>query len=168
MEQTSSKNAPQQVVPTCQILAEDIKALGISHVFGLMSDDTAVFATALDSSGVRFYGARHENNAIAMAEGHAAATGELTIALIGRGPATANGLHAAVYASRTGAPLLIIYGDQPVPSAAANTIGPDYKGFDAVGVLRASGIRTYQAVSCLLYTSPSPRDRTRSRMPSSA
>ena len=25
-----------------------------------------------------------------------------------------------------------------------------------------------QAVSCLLYTSPSPRDRTRSRMPSSA
>jgi hypothetical protein len=26
-------------------------------VFGLMSDDTAVFATALDASGVRFYGA---------------------------------------------------------------------------------------------------------------
>ena len=25
-----------------------------------------------------------------------------------------------------------------------------------------------QAVTCLLYTSPSPRDRTRSRMPSSA
>ena len=25
-----------------------------------------------------------------------------------------------------------------------------------------------QAVNCLLYTSPSPRDRTRSRMPSSA
>ena len=30
-------------------------------------------------------------------------------------------------------------------------------GFDVVGVL-----------TCLLYTSPSPRDRTRSRMPSSA
>ena len=26
----------------------------------------------------------------------------------------------------------------------------------------------YQMYSCLLYTSPSPRDRTRSRMPSSA
>ena len=26
----------------------------------------------------------------------------------------------------------------------------------------------YQAQACLLYTSPSPRDRTRSRMPSSA
>src|SRR5665811_1557051 len=28
--------------------------------------------------------------------------------------------------------------------------------------------RTVQSVYCLLYTSPSPRDRTRSRMPSSA
>ena len=57
--------------PTYQVLVEDIKALGVEQVFGLMSDDTAVFATALDSSGIRFYGARHENNAIAMAEGYA-------------------------------------------------------------------------------------------------
>ena len=28
--------------------------------------------------------------------------------------------------------------------------------------------KTYQPIACLLYTSPSPRDRTRSRMPSSA
>ena len=28
--------------------------------------------------------------------------------------------------------------------------------------------RTYQYYACLLYTSPSPRDRTKSRMPSSA
>jgi hypothetical protein len=55
--------------PTYQVLVDDIKALGVEQVFGLMSDDTAVFATALDSSGIRFYGARHENNAIAMAEG---------------------------------------------------------------------------------------------------
>ena len=30
------------------------------------------------------------------------------------------------------------------------------------------GPRWYQPGACLLYTSPSPRDRTRSRMPSSA
>ena len=28
--------------------------------------------------------------------------------------------------------------------------------------------KVHQTISCLLYTSPSPRDRTRSRMPSSA
>ena len=29
-------------------------------------------------------------------------------------------------------------------------------------------VRSAQSIDCLLYTSPSPRDRTRSRMPSSA
>jgi thiamine pyrophosphate-dependent acetolactate synthase large subunit-like protein len=55
-------------VPVHQVLAEDIKALGIDAVFGLMSDDTAVFVTSLDAIGVRFCGARHENQAVAMAK----------------------------------------------------------------------------------------------------
>jgi len=37
-----------------------------------------------------------------MAEGYAYRSGGLGVAVIGRGPATANGLHAATYASRTG------------------------------------------------------------------
>jgi acetolactate synthase-1/2/3 large subunit len=133
--------------PTYQVLVEDIKAMGVEQVFGLMSDDTAVFATALDSSGIRFYGARHENNAIAMAEGYAYRTGGLGVAVIGRGPATANGLHAATYASRTGSRVLIIYGEAAVSAGAANGVGPDYKGFNATGVLAAAGIRTFVATS---------------------
>ena len=44
---------------------------------------------------------------------------------------------------------------------------------DLFGVLRAKlvparAIKGMQGEGCLLYTSPSPRDRTRSRMPSSA
>jgi acetolactate synthase-1/2/3 large subunit len=135
------------MTPTYQVLVDDIKAMGIEQVFGLMSDDTAVFATALDSAGIRFYGARHENNAIAMAEGYAYRTGGLGVAVIGRGPATANGMHAATYANRTGSKVLIIYGDAAVPMGAANGIGPDYKGFNAVGVLGAAGIRTFVATS---------------------
>ena len=39
----------------------------------------------------------------------------------------------------------------------------------AVGKKRLEGLRgKMEAQACLLYTSPSPRDRTRSRMPSSA
>jgi thiamine pyrophosphate-dependent acetolactate synthase large subunit-like protein len=135
------------MTPTYQVLVDDIKALGVEQVFGLMSDDTAVFATALDSAGIRFYGARHENNAIAMAEGYAYRTGGLGVAVIGRGPATANGLHAATYASRTGSRVLIITGEAAVPSGATNGIGPDYKGFNATGVLAAAGIRTFVATS---------------------
>jgi len=135
------------MTPTYQVLVDDIKALGVEQVFGLMSDDTAVFATALDSAGIRFYGARHENNAIAMAEGYAYRSGGLGVAVIGRGPATANGLHAATYASRTGSRVLIIYGEAAMPTGAVNGIGPDYKGFNATGVLGAAGIRTFVATS---------------------
>ena len=34
--------------------------------------------------------------------------------------------------------------------------------------VEASGCTYWRRAACLLYTSPSPRDRTRSRMPSSA
>src|SRR5262245_15365563 len=136
-----------RIVPVFQILAEDVHALGIRTVFGLMSDDTAVFAVTLESLGVKFVGARHENNAIAMAEGHAYTTGELSVALIGRGPATANGLHAAVAASRMGSKVLVIYGDAAVGSGSVNGIGPDYKGFNAQAVLTAAGLACFTAVS---------------------
>jgi thiamine pyrophosphate-dependent acetolactate synthase large subunit-like protein len=136
-----------RIMPVFQALAENLHALGVRAVFGLMSDDTAVFAVTLDGLGVRFVGARHENNAIAMAEGYAYATGELGVALIGRGPATANGLHAAVAASRMGAKVLVIYGDAAVASGAVNTIGPDYKGFNAQAVLGAAGLTCFTAAS---------------------
>jgi len=133
-------------VPVYQVLAEDIKAMGIEAAFGLISDDTAVFATALDTMGVRFYGARHENNAIAMADGYAYAAGRLGVAVVGRGPALTNGLHAAVYSSRTGSPVLLIYGEAATASQL-NGLGPDYKAIDGVGVLRAAGLRTFSATS---------------------
>src|ERR1700730_18400333 len=136
-----------RIMPVFQALAEDLHALGVRAVFGLMSDDTAVFAVTLDGLGVRFVGARHENNAIAMAEGYAYATGELGVALIGRGPATANGLHAAVAAGRMGAKVLVIYGDAAVGSGSVNGIGPDYKGFNAQAVLGAAGLTCFTAAS---------------------
>src|SRR5215831_5247124 len=133
-----------RMMPVYQAVAEDIRALGIDYVFGLMSDDTAVLAAALDALGIRFYGARHENTAIAMAEGNAYATGKLSIAIVGRGPAMANGLHAATYAARTGSPVLVIYGDAAV-GGGPNAIGPDYKAFNATGVLSAAGVRSFAA-----------------------
>ena len=83
MQETHASAGTPKRIPAYDALARDIKSRGISTVFGLMSDDTALFVTALDSMGVRFYGARHENTAVAMAEGYAAATGELGVAIIG-------------------------------------------------------------------------------------
>ena len=137
----------RRMLPAYEVLAKDVQSLGIDAVFGLVSDDTVLFATALDMTGVRFHGARHENSAIAMAEGYAAASGRLGVAVVGRGPATANGLHGAVYASRTGSPVLIIYGDAPVAGNTLNAFGPDYKEFNALGVLAAAGLQVFRATS---------------------
>jgi thiamine pyrophosphate-dependent acetolactate synthase large subunit-like protein len=156
MKPATSETAPEtngtsRRVPVYQILAEDIKAMGIDTVFGLMSDDTAHFGVTLDAIGIKFLGARHENIALVMADAYAAATGRLTVACIGRGPALANGLHGASYASRTGNPLLLIYGAPAAApaarSAANNRLGPDYKGLNQIGVLSAAGIQTFVPTS---------------------
>lgn len=127
-------------IPVYEALAGDIRDMGIECVFGLMSDDTAQFVTTLDAYGVRFYGARHENNAASMAEGYAAASGKLGIVILGRGPATANGMHGMGYARRAGSPVLMIMGADPVGPRPANGVGPDRKSFDAANALAAAGI----------------------------
>ena len=135
--------AGTRTVPVYQALAEDIKAMGIDTVFGLMSDDTAAFAVTLDAMGIGLIGARHENVAIGMADGYAAATGRLGVVCVGRGPALANGLQAASFAARTGNPVLIIYGEAALPTGPANALGPDYKALDGAGVLKAAGVRVF-------------------------
>ena len=127
-----------------EALARDIKARGIDCAFGLMSDDTALFVTTLDAIGVRFYAARHENNAVAMAEGYASATGKLGLAIIGRGPATANAMHGASFAQRTGSKVLIVFGASSV-AAAGQGAAADAKEFNVTGVLAAMGMRTFIA-----------------------
>lgn len=140
------------MVPTYEALAHDIKGLGTEKVFGLMSDDTALFVTTLDNLGVKFHGTRHENNAISMAEGYATSSGRLGIAIIGRGPAAANGVHGAVYASRSGARVLIIYGHTPNSTPPPNGFGPDTKAFNTLGMLQVAGIAAFVATD-----SPSAR-----------
>jgi len=67
-------------------------------------------------------------------------------------------------------------GSPPAPPAAVVAAGPE-GGFTEAEMRRfldagfrcaGLGRRTLRTETCLLYTSPSPRDRTRSRMPSSA
>ncbi len=128
-------------LPTYEALALQIKRLGAQCVFGLMSDETAMLIAAIDAAGVRFHGARHENNAVAMAEGYASASGKLGIALLGRGPATANGLHGIVYARKTGSRVLLMLGAGADAPPNPNAFGPDTKALDQVALLRASGVR---------------------------
>ncbi len=133
-----------RTVPVYQILAEDLKALGVDTVFGLMSDCICQLFSTLDAMGVRMIGARHETNAVMMAMGYAAATGKLGVALVGRGPAMANAMHGTISVAKSGMPVLIISGDAPLGRGVVNGLGPDLKAFPAATVVRACGIATFQ------------------------
>ena len=135
-----------RMLPAYEALALDIKAMGVEVVFGLMSDDTALFVTTLDAVGIRFHGARHENTAVCMAEGYASASGKLGIAILGRGPATANAMHGATYAQRAGSRVLLIFGDGPTHSPV-DGYGPDNKRFNSHLALQAAGFAPFLATS---------------------
>lgn len=130
--------------PVYECIAQQLKQYGVEAVFTLMSEDTALLVATLDGMGIRVLSARHENSAICMAEGYSAGGRKLGVAIVGRGPATANGLHAATYASRTGSQVLIIYGHGAV-EPSRNALGPDTKRFDSGAVLHAAGIETFMA-----------------------
>ena len=132
-----------RTLPAYQILAEDLQALGVDSVFGLMSDDICQLVATLDAIGVRFIGARHETNAVMMAAGYAAASGKLGVAMIGRGPAMANAMHGTISAAKAALPVLIISGDAPLARGAVNPLGPDLKAFPAATIVRACGIATF-------------------------
>ena len=97
-----SAAAEPHTFPTYELLARDIQDWGVECVFGLMSDDTAVLATTLDAIGVRFHGARHENNAIAAAD--------IVVVRFGDKYKQWNAAFDAGYAAALGKSLIVMHG----------------------------------------------------------
>jgi acetolactate synthase I/II/III large subunit len=95
-------------------VARTLAEAGVTSAFGLMGEDTVALADRLDRDhGIPYYGARHENVAVGMAEGFAWATGQLGLCLLSRGPGLLNGVGAALAASRGRRRLVIVVGDTP-------------------------------------------------------
>lgn len=132
--------------PVYELLAEDIVRYGIKTGFFLMSDDTLGLCASMDAAGIELIAPRHETNVVLAAEGYAAATSSLGLAVIGRGPAAANGMHGIMVAARSGSPVLIIMGDAE-PHAAFNGVGPDYKAYNAQAVMAAAGVKSFTATN---------------------
>ena len=64
--------------------------------------------------------------------------------------------------------LLIVGLGNPTPNSNNNRHNIGFKVVDAINQKFGLSKQKPKFKGCLLYTSPSPRDRTRSRMPSSA
>ena len=86
---------------------------------------------------------------------------ESDVVIIGGGPA---GCTCALYTSRSNLKTVIL---DKNPSVGALAITHQIANYPGVPV-DISGEKLLTLMSCLLYTSPSPRDLSTSRMPSSA
>lgn len=93
-----------------QAVAEELERSGVEAIFGLLGEDIAPLAIACRGSGIAYFGARHENQAVAMADGYARATGEVAVAMVTDGPGLTNALTAINTASRHGSQVVVIVG----------------------------------------------------------
>lgn len=133
-----------------EVIARKLKKFGIHNVSTLISDDIAHLVCAIEDLGIRNYRTRHENYAIAMAEGFAAATDKVGVALVGYGPGLANAIHGLVYAKKTHSPVLIITGDDPFCESEGYNFKPEYKAINTKGLL--------QSLEVLSFTPENPDD----------
>ena len=153
--------APEEMTGS-QAIIRSLEQLGVTDVFGLPGG--AILPTydpLLDAEKINHILVRHEQGAGHAAEGYALASGRVGVCIATSGPGATNLVTALADANMDSIPMLAITGQ-----VASSAIGSDaFQEADIVGMTMPVTKHSYL---CLLYTSPSPRDATLSRMPSSA
>ncbi|MEA2333333.1 MAG: 5-guanidino-2-oxopentanoate decarboxylase [Thermoleophilaceae bacterium] len=88
-----------------------LESAGVEQAFGLPGVHNLPLWAALQRSGIRLVGVRHEQTAVYAADGSARATGRLGVAITTTGPGAANALGATGEAMESKSPVLVIATD---------------------------------------------------------
>lgn len=107
-----------------QLVGSTLARRGVDTAFGLAGSGNFVVTNALVEGGARFFSARHEAGAVAMADGWARTTGRAGIATVHQGPGLTNTLTALAEAAKAHTPLVVLAGDTP-PSALRSNFRVD-------------------------------------------
>lgn len=111
------------------VLAEEVEV-----VFGLMAEDNIDLLLEMKQQpNLQVIMTRHEQGAVAMADGYARITGKPAVCVVGRGPAVAQTGTALVTARKRRSPLVLL-----VPYFAANEVYVGNKYFDQDMYLRST------------------------------
>lgn len=84
-----------------------LKSAGVRHLFGLPSDDLQIISS-LPPSGMDFILCKDQRNAVFMAAGYALTTNQMSVCVVGKGPALSNTLTGLLEAKNLGAPVLLL------------------------------------------------------------
>jgi acetolactate synthase-1/2/3 large subunit len=87
-----------------------LEALGVQHVFGIVSVHNLPIVDALSRSSIEMVAVRHEQGAAHAADGYARATGRLGVALTSTGPGAANAMGGLLEAYHASSRVLMITG----------------------------------------------------------
>jgi len=123
-----------------EAMGEALKRLGVQAIFGLMGDGNMRFiAHAAGKLGLRYYGARHENGALAMADAYARVANEVGVCTVTQGPGVTNCLSALAEAVKAGTPLVLLAGETPGRFPA------HHQAIDQTALINAAGAAVQRA-----------------------
>lgn len=129
-----------------EAMGEALKRLGVDAMFGLMGDGNMRFiAHAADTLGLRYYGAHHENCAVAMADGYARVSNRVGVCTVTQGPGVTNAMSALGEAVKGGTPLLLLAGETPSGMPSHHQAIDQAALFNAVG----AGIQKVRAAATI-------------------
>jgi len=106
-----------------------------------MGEDVAKLLIELDRLGIEYVAARHENQAVGMADGYSRASGRLGVAFVTSGPGFTNALTLITTAARARSRVVVVVGgsawDEDAPVGARP---PGVKHFPVLATCAADGI----------------------------
>jgi len=123
--QNGAARSDESALTVASVIADELCAVGVDTVFGLVGEDTVALMATLVAAGVRYVGTRHEAGAVGMADGYSWAADRLGVCTVTRGPGLTNAMTALRTAVQGHRSLLVLTGDVPVDGG-----GPFYKNID--------------------------------------
>jgi len=103
-------------------IADALAAAGVECIFGVLGDDTGPLIVATTERGIRYIFVRHENQAVAMADGYSRATGRTGVVTVTGGPGFSNAITAINSAHRGKSRVCVLVGTGNV---AEDDLEPD-------------------------------------------
>jgi len=118
-----------------EAIANALKECGARNAFGLMGDGNLRFLNYwVHELEQGYYGSRHESPGIAMADGYARVSGEISVATTTQGPGLTNAITALVAARKARTPMVYVVGDVASFQAGWPQDIDHQAVFDAAGV----------------------------------
>jgi thiamine pyrophosphate-dependent acetolactate synthase large subunit-like protein len=98
-------------VIVAKLLAKELADGGVRIVFGIPGKESLRFCAELSAVGIRFVGARHETQAVMMADGYWRTSGTVAVALVAQGAGLANAIGGMACAARARSGVIVVSGD---------------------------------------------------------